>query len=175
MPDHISNRDLILKVLIQELFGPSPDGQELDTSKPLIFQKSEDAYGPFHEKGTGEDILQRDPPTKRYGVGVLYPFGTLEEEKTDGQDSIGLVTSEGEGLAIEANDTAKDSLVRNTGKALESISGAVTDTNPSDFDLSMTNTYKPSSIGVSFLAEFPEAAYYCCLRRAISPVASPGR
>ena len=158
MVDHISNRDKITEVLIRELFGPSPDGQELDTSKPVIFQKSEDAYGPFCEKGTGEEILQRDPPLKRYGVGVLYPFGTLKEEKTDGQDSIGLVTSESNGLAIEANDTGTENLVKNTDKVLESISGTVADTNPSDFDLSMANTYKPSSIGVSFLAEFPEGS-----------------
>ena len=65
MPNHIANRDEIIRVLKEELFGPSRNGTEIDTSQPIIFQKAEEAYGPFREKGTGEEISDQTIECKR--------------------------------------------------------------------------------------------------------------
>jgi len=72
-PDHLINRDLVLQEIRKELVGPAPSGQEIDCTKPLSFDNASDARGPWRQMGSGEEILHRDPPTKRYGVGVLYP------------------------------------------------------------------------------------------------------
>ncbi len=67
---NVENRNSVIKALYKELVGPSPAGQPLET---LVFSEKEAAYGPFFDKETDEEILQRDTPTKRYGVAVLHP------------------------------------------------------------------------------------------------------
>jgi DUF2075 family protein len=82
MPDHITNRDAVLRALRQELVGPCPLGHEIDCAGPVQLDEAEAAYRPYRQLGSGEEILQRDSPTKRYGVGVLYPM----EAKIDPQE-----------------------------------------------------------------------------------------
>lgn len=152
MVDHIANRNVIVRALFEELVGPAPQGEELGTSE-IEFNTKEEAYGPFVEKGTGEEILQRDVPTVRYGVGVLYPTGSKKEEEVDSSNSPGLLIT-GEN-APESEENISNELVSNTTKALDAISPNLVDVNPDDFDLSLSNAFKPSSLGISFLAEFP--------------------
>ena len=76
MNQNISNREALLVALRRELFGPDPQGQSIDCSLPIVFAEQQLAYGPFRDKNTGEEILQRDRPTKRYGIGLLYPLET---------------------------------------------------------------------------------------------------
>src|SRR3954451_15689732 len=72
-------RSSVVAALRAELFGPNPDdsgepvGTPIKLSPAPTFESQKDAYGPFHESGTGQEILLRDRPSKRYGVGVLYP------------------------------------------------------------------------------------------------------
>jgi hypothetical protein len=157
MPDHISNRDKIVEALVQELFGPAPSGDELDFSQPLHFSKAEDAYGPWRQKGTGEEVLQRDHPSKRYGVGVLYPAGTHEEEKVDGVAALGLMAHSGE-TGDTLPEEAREEIEKSLDTIREKLSSFSNDANPGDLDLSLANAYKPSSIGISFLADFPEGS-----------------
>lgn len=157
MPNHIANRDEIIRVLKEELYGPSRNGTEIDISQIQPFQKAEEAYGPFREKGTGEEIIQRDDPTKHYGVGVLHPLGIIDEEKVDGQEGIGLgVNAEERLISGVIDDSTSDNLNKTIDNTLGNLVSVNNDTNPDDFDLSIANSYKPSIIGVSFLAEFHE-------------------
>jgi len=161
MTNHIANRELITRSLVEELVGPAPAGPELDCSQPLRFESVEDAYGPWKQKGTGEEILMRDPPTKRYGVGVLYPSAARDEEENleeAGLDSIGFIAGEPEHAEEEdADASAVEALQKDLEEALEKLQGA-RDDSPQDLDLPLFSAYKPSSIGVSFFAEFPEGA-----------------
>ncbi len=59
MCSHIGNRDKMFRALKQELTGPSPAGQEIDCAQNITFDKNE-AYGPWVQMGTGEEILARD-------------------------------------------------------------------------------------------------------------------
>src|ERR1700694_4629654 len=75
MSVHIANREHILSSLKEELIGPSPQGEELDCTKEIIFLEASESYKPWRQAVSGEEILQRDQPLNRYGAGVLYPDG----------------------------------------------------------------------------------------------------
>src|SRR5687767_15023604 len=93
MSDHKADRSQILAYLRYELVGPwehwkdgtpvSPIGRELDATGDVKFDDKEASYGPFVQAGTGQEVLQRDRPCKRYGVGVLYPLGVALESDPD--------------------------------------------------------------------------------------------
>src|SRR4051812_34761995 len=130
------NRRLIIKALRDELIGPAPAGKELDCTPPVFFAKAQEAYGPWTQKGTGEEILLRDVPTKRYGIGVLYPEETKTQESVDeaGEAGMGLLGGE-----ENASGAAGDSpLTEQAAKSLETIEKNLNfqnDSAPGDFDL----------------------------------------
>lgn len=154
MSTNITNRRLVLKALREELVGPSPRGQELDCSASVRFESSKDSYGPWKQKENGEEILQRDPPTKRYGIGVLYPWQIVAEDTPEdaGTTAIGLHSRDKEDnqrtdspLTLQGAADIKKSLTRDNNF----------DDGLNDLDLSASNTYRPSSMGISFLADLP--------------------
>ena len=69
--NHHAGRESVVEALKAELVGPDPRGEPLDTSVPVVFDRAKDSYGPWVELQTGEEILQSDRPTGRYGIGVL--------------------------------------------------------------------------------------------------------
>ncbi|GAA6616838.1 helicase-related protein [Scytonema sp. NUACC26] len=156
MPDHITNRDKIIQALREELVGPSPQGKPINCSGEITFQDNEEFYQPWRQDN-GEEILQRDPPLVRYGVGVLHPVGTpLENEdlKTSelGQNIVEInhieeIKADEEIITDEAKQNIED-IAKNILESPEVESN--------DFDLSTANSSKPSSMGISFLAEFPK-------------------
>jgi hypothetical protein len=163
MVDHISNRNAILNSLTEELLGPAPAGQEIDCSSlPIRFDTFESSYGPFKEKASGEEIIIRDYPTKRYGIGVLHPFGTMDEEiRLDeaGKDAVGKLVQRDDDESIrfdEESDAVAEKRARIVHEISETLSDIQTDDNPDDYDLSLANTYQPSSIGVTFLAQIQD-------------------
>ena len=141
MTDHIEGREQIIDALRQELVGPSPAGAPLDVSHPIVFDTAKDSYGPWAEAGTGQEILQRDAPTKRYGIGVLYPaaipINEADDEAAEDDTALPELDSELE-LPIEA--PARTSHKRGPGGS-----------DDDDFDLSRANDYRPSCAAVSFL------------------------
>jgi hypothetical protein len=159
MANHIANRITLIDSLRRELVGPDPRGEELDCSQPVTFESSEKSFGPWRQKSNGDEILQRDPPTKRYGIGVLYPAQTLDQDEA-GADA--LVTQTAVAIVEEAPSSNDDLLSAEARKDLENIQERSTkspaDPETEDLDLSSANSYRPSSIGVSFLARVPDAA-----------------
>jgi hypothetical protein len=160
MIDHIADRTLLLDSLRRELVGPDPRGEDLECTQPVTFAAMDNSYGPWRQKGTGEEILQRDPPTKRYGIGVLYPAQTLDQDDS-GVDALVTQTPAvpSEGLALSPDDP----LTTEARKDLEDIQhrAARSSAEPEseELDLSSANSYRPSSMAVSFLALVPEGAH----------------
>ena len=153
MPDHVANREIVIEELRKELVGPSPQGEPVDCSKPVEFTDWPQSYGPWTQLGSGEEILQRDPPTKRYGVAVLFPAGigydSVNNEEDTLDDSDGLINSEDSYSQInESANTSADEQDLEKWQDVES----------DDFDLSTSSSYKPSSMAVSFLANFSEGS-----------------
>lgn len=155
MSVHINTRDKMVTSLKEELVGPSPEGTEIDCSR-LIVLNGKDSYRPYRQMGSGQEILHRDPPTVRYGVGVLYPVGTRAD---DGEDA-GLPNNAGSVESAEQQD--QESFITEKGsKEIEKIAeqlafNGLGEAETEEFDLSSANSYKPGSIGLSFLAEIPK-------------------
>ena len=125
------------------LLGPEPLGEPLDLSSPLEFASWNEANGPWHDRETGEEILMRDGPTKRYGVGVLYPpdndivdvaveFTESDEDELPAEDEVEIVRS---------------------SNATEDLKLAGGQPDDDDFDLTAANQYRPSAMAISFLIE----------------------
>ena len=156
MTEHIANREIVIESVRKELVGPFPQGKQVDCSGEIVFKEARHSYGPWIQEDSGEEILQRDPPTKRYGVAVLYPTGTgydsvseeefSNEDLDDSNDSRDTYSQ----IADSANRTTEDSGLDPWQDEIESESD--------DFDLSTTNSYKPSSMAVSFLADLVDGA-----------------
>src|SRR5919202_33009 len=149
MTKDIQNRENVIQFLREELVGPSPQGEPKDCSGEVNFQSDQEFYRPWRQKN-GEEILQRDPPLARYGVGVLYPLGKKHEDEESHKDrKTDEIKSDETDFVIEEN--AYQSLE----KSQENITNGI-ETELDDFDLSTANAYLPSSMGVSFLGEFPQ-------------------
>jgi hypothetical protein len=154
----------MLDALQRELVGPDPRGSELDCSVPLVFQDPKDAYRPYREKGTGEEILSHgDNPSTRYGTGVLYPRGTAAADlaSTVAAGAIEQGTSE-DGAGSGDQVRRVEPLTEQAARSIEAIekradAGQGGD-DPYDFDITTANSLRPSSMGVSFLVEFAEDA-----------------
>src|SRR5688572_12864259 len=156
MSVHIANREQILSSLKEELIGPSPQGEEIDCTKEIIFVDASDSYRPWRQAVSGEEILQRDQPLNRYGAGILYPYGERGGE-TELVSSVSVVAPS----SAEDNETQhqRESATEHAVKAIEEIENRIEgQDNDTDLDLSAANKYLPSSMGLSFLAEFPAGA-----------------
>lgn len=179
MPDHIANRDVILQALREELVGPCPVGEEIDCNAAIQLDDAEPAYRPYRQSRTGEEILQRDAPTKRYGVGVLYPVEALiSPEELETQPP-----APDEKVGPESPDSAPEPLTASAVRDCEAIAARaehrLPEADSDDFDLSSANAYKPSSMAVSLLVRLSEGAELVVTatggRYAIKPVMLVGR
>lgn len=156
MTDHVENRRRMLEALKRELIGPQPEGREIDCTVPIVFQDAKEAYMPWRQKGSGEEILSHgDNPSTRYGTGVLYPAGTAAADLAPGtgggsaeQTIPDITVTSGNHNELLTEQAAKsiEAIEKRTGHGEEE---------PYDFDISAANSLRPSSMGVSFLAEFP--------------------
>lgn len=174
MADHIANRDAVLQALRQELVGPHPLGEEIDCAAAIQFDDAEAAYRPYRQRGSGEEILQRDPPTKRYGVGVLYPMAApIAPEELEAQ-----LPPPDEESAPPQPENGREPLTESAVHDCEAIAARTehrpTEADSDDFDISSANAYKPSSMAISLLVRLPEGAELSVAatggRYAIKPV-----
>ena len=161
MPSNIENRDLIVSELRRELVGPDPRGHDLDCTQSITFSTAEESYGPWRQTETGEEILQRDPPSKRYGIGVLYPLESLAQDDA-GQD-VQIVKDNGADQQGGVDPGPEDEVLtqearRNLEEIGQRAGSASSDIDADDLDLSSANTYRPSSMAVSFLGEMSDSS-----------------
>ena len=156
MPEHLANRNRVIEALREELVGPSPQGNPIDCGVQIRFEHAAESYGPWRQKGSGDEILLRDPPTKRYGVAVLFPSGTgydsvSIEEFTESASESGATRDNAYSFVVDSENASTDEI------DLESLLQG-SETESEDMDLSTSNSFKPSSMAVSFLAELTEGS-----------------
>lgn len=155
---HTANRDAVLRALREELVGPCPLGQEIDCAQAIHLEDAEAAYRPYRQLGSGEEILQRDSPTKRYGVGVLYPM----EAPVPPDELVAQLPPPEEEAAPPQPDNSREAIAPSAVHDCEEIAARaeyrLPEADSDDFDLSSANTYKPSSMAVSLLVHLPEDA-----------------
>lgn len=145
---HTENRDKLLEALNAELVGPVKRGKEIECSGHLVFETVEAAYGPWVQRGSGEEILTADSPTIRYGMAVLYPIDVELRDETDAQKPDAVAGSEAGPQILLTEEAVKD--MDQIGKRAEHTGGEHED---DDFDLSSANARRPSSMALSFLVD----------------------
>ena len=178
----IEDRAYILKLLREELVGPSPQGQSVDCSVPLQFDKREEAYGPFVQQDTGEEIINLSRPMLRYGIGVLFPpkdsTGSkapdltpqggpdlMDEEDAPlpagdinldlmNVDMIAAPVGAGSGQADVAADILSPEAVKNL-QDIEDRPYQADDLEEGELDLSSAYIKRPTTMGLSLLAYLP--------------------
>jgi hypothetical protein len=146
----IEARKRVIRALHEELVGPSPQGKPIDCSKTLRFPDWDAAAGPYRQEDSGEEILTGDRPVKRYGIGVLYPIRLPVEQEPE--------VTVGEEAALEA--IAEENRDRDPERPAPKVMGrtrGLSDTeSDADMPLSTANAYRPSSLGISFLAKLDD-------------------
>ena len=152
MPSFVEGRDVVLRALREELVGPSPQGQAIDCSQTVSFDEQQQSYGPWRQLGSGEEILQRDPPCKRYGVGVLYPLAMpADDEAIKDQNLETFLTPAGD----EGADDVLTPLAQRTIEEIEKRPERTIEAESAEVDIPLASRPRPSSMGISFLANFP--------------------
>ncbi len=145
MTDHVATRKQLLRALREELVGPDPRGTEVAPLAGQVFESYGDAVLPRRQAITGEEILTLASPSQRYGVGVLYaPEDQKIPEPQDDQ------------VTTEVAEFLTDDQTAELPNLPDHVGGSESDED--DFDLSTANTYRPSSMGLSFLAQLPSGA-----------------
>jgi len=130
--------------------GPAPHGDAVDCSGKIIEADEEVFYKPQRAMGSSQEIMKDEAPHTRYGVGVLYPAPTANDSNdTEGEIMDVAEVHNGEIIAQVLDEKAAENL--ETGKRKLSSAADVADDESSS--LSLANTMRPASMGVSFLID----------------------
>lgn len=148
MADYIAARNHVLDALKRELVGPDPLGAEIDAGQNIPIDE-DTAWMPRRQAGTGEEILTRDAPNRRYGIGVLYSSGgrTASAEVTTGEGPLEEDSSAAGGPTI-----ATAAFTNAVVKAQDDLGE---ETTSQDLDLSGANEYRPTTMAVTLLVDLP--------------------
>lgn len=149
LTENLANRKWLASRLRAEIVGPDPAGDVcglVPGGEPGHYSW-EEFRKPRRQKN-GEEIVWQDPPTKRYGAGILYPVGVVDaiEQSRSGSD-----LNDAPGIEQPAGPDPDEKLERMAEKKA-SRSGALQD-DSEDYDVTLANAFKPSAIGISFLAD----------------------
>ena len=144
MNEHEKTREYLIEEIKKEIIGPEPLGEKIDLS--LIV--NDDFKNPFSNID-GQEVLIHERPTQKYGAGVIFPKQQYKNENQEFEDLENFPTlSDGENTIDEKlNKKCKE--IKNSNKSSSELSDI-------EFDLSGSNTLKPSSMGVSFYATVEE-------------------
>ena len=84
-PQHLENRKWVAASLAREIFGPGgrfadwkndlyKAAEEIDPADGFVFNSWEEYTQKRHVQArTGEEILKDELPSKKYGVGLIFP------------------------------------------------------------------------------------------------------
>ncbi len=162
MSDHVTNRDRIVSALRRELVGPDPQGPALDCNSEVSISDNSQRFSPWRQLGSGEEILQRDSPTKRYGIGILFPSGTETEPEVEMADAGFISPNAAIGDDVETSADSEEPLTESGLKTADEIrhrsAPGASERDSGDLDLSMANSYRPGSMALSFLVDLPDAS-----------------
>jgi hypothetical protein len=196
---HLKNREWMVSALCGEIFGPGGacdgwkndlygEAEELSQQAVYSFESRwawEDFKRVRHvEAGTRQEVLKDVPPSKHYGVGILFPE-TPEDKRSSGSDAsnetadTAIAQEASMGVADEDEDAARNenkpkvfsklreraallSSRRDTGAEADEDVGSADDAELSDESdaqaLSLARIMRPRSMGISFLVDTAKGA-----------------
>lgn len=143
LAENLKNRAWLLDKLKAEIVGPDPaeKGIVLDIDGAETISLTKEEFWSAKKQKNGDEILWQDSPIKRYGAGILFPSEVTPEMQ----------------LADEANladGFAKDELDVGGGEDISVASSGADESE--DYDVTLANAYRPSAMGISFLANLSD-------------------
>lgn len=150
LEQNLQNRNWLMERLRAEIIGPDPSGDTVDIREDgTSFFTWEDFWKPKRQI-SGEEILWKDSPIKRYGAGVLFPQGyteirQLSEEADSTPEEI---EDEEPGPDVRTDEILEKKAERNASRIRAGRDEA------EEQDVNLANAHRPSAIGLSFLADF---------------------
>jgi hypothetical protein len=147
LTEHLSNRAWMISKLRAEVVGPDPAGQPCDLRPASALTWEE--FRKAKRQMNGEEIIWQDPPTKRYGAGLLYPTGVAEQaEVTRG----GTDVPPDQQIEEDERQAVDEKIERTAERKAAKRRFSLEETD--DYDVSLANAFRPSAMGISFLADF---------------------
>ena len=141
MNDHEKTREYLINELKKEIIGPEPIGEKKELSSISFDNFNE----PFTDLN-GQEILIHERPSQKYGAGILFPKKNYTNQNEE--DNI-----DNYPVSDEDNRELIDDKVKRKCKDIRSSSGSSSEVSEIEFDLSGSNTVRPSSMGVSFFVK----------------------
>jgi hypothetical protein len=151
LTSNVANRAWLLERLRAEIVGPDPIGKEeviADADHIQEVPSFKDTQVP-RKTVDGEEVLWQDPPLKRYGAGILFPTESLRPShdlELDTSDDDPVASQDlGEAGYSDKNALHTERLMANSDSAPDQSE---------DSEAQGCNDFFPSSMGLSFLADF---------------------
>lgn len=147
---NLQNREWLVARLRAEIIGPDPAGDPIEIGRNGDTTLTWEVFRKPKRQRNGEEILWQDAPIKRYGAGILFPPGVTEQRQlAEEAGSVTEVTEDAEpGLDIRVDEQLEKKVQDDAAK----IKTLVDDSE--NYDVSLANAYRPSAMGLSFLADF---------------------
>ncbi len=143
---NLRNRRWLIERVRAEVIGPDPTGEALyDPEASGLCMTWDDIRQPFCTEG-GEEVLWLDPPSKRYGAGILFPLDTFIDSSPDHDERKDSANNAGSGFDDLNDDDLKQNEKINRNADSFGDSSEENEVNPID-------NFLPSSMSLSFLAD----------------------
>lgn len=145
----VAHREEMLCRLRAEIVGPDPAGSKvaLSDKQPMSWEE----FRVARQQLNGEEIVWQDPPTKRFGAGILFPRG-IDELLAEGAT---VVT--GEAAPSDAEVLRPDVALEDEGTpsslAQHQLPPSAESEDPDEQGVTLANSFRPSALGLSFLAD----------------------
>ncbi len=143
---NLANREQMLSRLRAEIVGPDPAGKPVSLADKQAMTWEE--YRIPRMQTDGQEIVWQDPPTKRFGAGILFPLGATEEAIVNATEAVEVVPVTSPDLAPPGQRPDEELAARERAPSY----GAPAD-DAEDEDVTLANAFRPSAIGLSFLAD----------------------
>jgi len=143
---NLANREQMLSRLRAEIVGPDPAGKPVSLADKQAMTWEE--YRIPRMQADGQEIVWQDPPTKRFGAGILFPLGATEEAIFNATEAEEVVPLTSPDLAPPGQRPDEELAARERAPSY----GAPAD-DAEEEDVTLANAFRPSAIGLSFLAD----------------------
>jgi len=151
MIDHKQNRENIIRDLNLNLIGPSPCGIPLKIDEKQTFKNYEEMYLPYRQfnsenpNNEGDEILNNQKPSERYGLAVLYPINPISSIEDDEQEEESLDNNEIQNSSIQTEIKFGENKEQIINDNIENLKN--------DLNIQVEKDLLPSSFSLSFLVD----------------------
>jgi hypothetical protein len=162
---NLVNREQMLLRLRAEVVGPDPAGSPVALTDRQSM--SWEDFRAARKQLDGEEIVWQDPPTRRFGAGILFPQGADEM-------LVGTAAAPSGDLSpgspdLRPDGAQPDDSIQDEGKQARFDGGDDAD----EESVTLANSFRPSALGLSFLADLgQESAGFCVELVNVGRVAS---